>query len=175
MRKGSIEMDTPHSAALAAFDTGIASARNADACWAALAQLAQQVAGHRLFTVMTVDMAAGLARRAYSDNPVAYPTSGTKPIHRDRWYDIVHGEKRCFVANTLEDIAQVFPDHALIGSLGLGSVVNLPVVLKDELVATINMLHAPHHYAPARVSAITSHLSLPAKLASLAAAQFDRP
>ena len=99
--------------------------------------------------------------------------SGSKPIHRDRWFDIVHGEKRCFVANTIEDIASVFPDYELIASLGCGSVINLPVVIAGELVATINMLHAEQHYTPARVAAAEARLSIPAKLACALARQFD--
>ena len=155
------------------FERAIASAGTADACWAALEELSQAVAGHRLFTVMTVDMEAGLARRAYTNNAAAYPTSGTKPIQPNGWFDIVHGQKRSFIANTLADIANVFPDHELIGSLGLGSVVNLPIVLNGELAATINMLDVPDHYTPGRVCAIETQLGLPSRLAYLAARQFD--
>ena len=43
--------------------------------------------GTRLFTVTTQDLPAGLARRAYSSMPDAYPVSGTKPLTRDGWYD----------------------------------------------------------------------------------------
>ena len=156
-------------AALMAFDGGVAKAMTADAVWEALQSLAQTLAGHRLFTVMTVDLAAGLARRAYSSNPVAYPSSGTKPIQHDAWFDIVHGQHRSFVANSITDIAKVFPDHALIQSLGCGSVVNLPVVLAGELIATINLLDAEGHYTPARVAVIETHLAIPAKLTCLAA------
>jgi hypothetical protein len=167
-----MDHDTP-SAALARFDAAIASAGNADAVWRALRSLSAAVAGHRLFTVMTVDMKAGLARRAFSDNVDAYPVSGTKPIQPNAWFDIVHGEKRSFVANTIGEIAAVFPDHALIAALGCGSVVNLPVVLNGDLAATINLLDVEQHYTPARVQAVERHLSIPAKLAVLAARQFD--
>lgn len=145
-----------------AFDHALAEAATADDAWRALHGLSQTVAGHRLFTVMTVDMAAGLARRAFTDHPVEYPISGTKPIQRNRWFDIVHGEKRSFVANTIAEIAEVFPDHELIASLGCGSVLNLPVILDGELVATINMLHAPHWYTPERVAAAERDLAGPA-------------
>ena len=155
------------------FDLAVSTARSAGDVWQALRDLAQVIAGHRLFTVMTVDLDAGLARRAFTDNPGAYPVSGTKPIHHDAWFDVVHGQHRTFVANTIDAIAEVFPDFELIRSLGCGSVVNLPVVLCGQLVATINMLDADHHYGPERVDAIERHLSIPAKLAYLAARQFD--
>jgi hypothetical protein len=156
------------------FDHGISTARESDAVWEALEELSKAVVGHRLFTVMTVDIAANLARRAYTNNSRDYPVSGTKPIHRDKWFDIVDGEKRSFVANTIADISKVFPDFELIASLGCGSVMNMPVVLQGELVATINMLDAEHHYTPERVSAAEAMLPIPAKLCYALAAQFDR-
>jgi hypothetical protein len=173
-RKGASDLNHQDNAqdlatSAAGFDRDIASATGASACWQALERLAAAATGFKLFTVMTVDVAADLGRRAYSSDPTAYPVSGTKPILHDRWFNVVHGEHRTFVANTLADIATVFPDHARIGALGCGSVVNLPVVLAGELAATINMLHAEHYYTPQRVKAIERELSLPAKLALLAA------
>ena len=159
--------------ALHQFDRAISTARDTASVWKALEDLSRAVVGHKLFTVMTVDMAAGLARRAYSDHPAEYPTSGTKPIHRDSWFDIVHGRQQSFVANTLADIAKVFPDHELIGALGCGSVINLPVVLGGELVATINLLDAEQHYTAERVVAAEQILSIPAKLCCALAARFD--
>ncbi len=85
----------------------------------------------------------------------------------------MHGERRSFVANTIEEIAKVFPDHDLIASLGCGSVHNLPVVLEGELVATINMLAAPHHYTPARVAEAEWLLALPARTCAALAMLFD--
>ncbi len=146
------------------FDQEIAAASNSDAVWTSLEKLSSSIDGHRLFTVMTVDMDAGLARRVYSNYPAQYPVTGTKPIHRDAWFDIVHGERRSFIANSINDIAKVFPDFELIQSLGFGSVVNLPVILKNELVATINLLHVEHHYSAMLVAKIETELSLPAKL-----------
>lgn len=155
------------------FLLAISAARTSADAWSALQRLAQAEIGSRLFTVMTVDMQAGLARRAFTSHPREYPASGTKPIHRDEWFDIVHGERRSFAANTIEDIAKVFPDHELIASLGCGSVLNLPVVLRGELVATINMLDAPHHFTPDRVSRAEKLLALPSRLSWSLAELFD--
>ncbi len=155
------------------FVEAIGKAGNSSQSWRALQELAQTAIGSRLFTVMTVDMNAGLARRAHSSHPTEYPVSGTKPIHRDSWFDIVHGQKRSFVANTIEDIAAVFPDHELIASLGCGSVLNLPVIMNSDLVATVNMLDAAHHFTPQRVATAESLLAMPARLSWAAAALFD--
>jgi len=157
----------------AQFDQAISQAADARSCWQALAEYSKALNGHKLFTVMTVDMNAGLARRVYSDHPSEYPVTGTKPIHRDAWFDVVHLQKRSFVANTIEEIAKVFPDFELIKSLGCGSVINLPVTLWGDLVATINLLHAEHHYDPQRVALLETQLSLPAKLCCALAGKAD--
>lgn len=159
--------------ALGKFSAAIAAAKDSHSVWEALRDLAFTVAGHRLFTVTTVDMEAGLARRVFTSHPAEYPVSGTKPIHRDAWFDIVHGEKRSFIANTIDDIAKHFPDHELIRSLGCGSVINLPVVLMGELAATINLLHEDRYYTPERVALAEQHLSIPAMLCCGLCARFD--
>lgn len=155
---------TPETA-LAEFDRAIALAKTSDEAYHALQVLTEEIVGVKLFTVMTVDMAEGVARRAYTSNPRAYPATGTKPIHRNEWFDIVHRDRHPFVANTIEDIAKVFPDHELIDSLGCQSVINLPVILRDELVATVNMLHEGGFYTPGRLEIATRYLPTPAKLA----------
>lgn len=77
---------------------------------------------------------------------------------------MVLNQHQTFVANTVEEFSDVFPDHQKIAALGLGSVVNLPVILCGALLGTVNFLHEKHYYSPARV-ALVQHLSLPATIA----------
>jgi hypothetical protein len=160
---------------LSNFVAAISAARDAGASWKAFEDLAKTVAGHQLFTATTVDMGADVVRRAYSSRPSEYPTSGTKPLRGNTgdWFETVFIQRRTFVANTIDDIAKVFPDHELIGSMGLGSVVNYPVVLEGELVATINLLDVADHYSPERVAAVEAQLALPARLCAALALRFD--
>src|SRR5262249_19357587 len=106
------------------------------------------------FTLMTFDAPSGLSRRVHSSHPREYPVSGSKPLSMGLWSRIVIDERRAFVANTIEAIAEVFPDHELIHSLGCGSVVNLPVVFSGEVIGAANALDAPGHYTPERVERI---------------------
>jgi hypothetical protein len=115
---------------------------------------------------MVVDMAKEQSARAYSSDPAAYPVSGTKPIRYDSWFDVIHKQRKPFVANTIADIAKVFPDHELIWSLGCGSVVNLPIEIGGTLMGTVNLLDAEHHYDEDRLSRL-DHLRTPAKLSYL--------
>jgi hypothetical protein len=163
-----IKTDTLVAQAMAELDRAIAEAKTPEPIWTALQSLAQAAVGAKLFTVMQIDWARDVAARVHTSDPVSYAVSGTKPINRTHWFEIVHVERRAFVANTIEEIAKVFPDHETIASLGCGSVVNLPVVIADELAGTVNLLHEEHFYTPQRVEAATA-LSLPAKAAFLAA------
>jgi len=124
---------------------------------------------------LSFDVRAGLVRRAYSSRPVEYPSSGTKPLRGNTgdWFETVFTRREVFVANTIGEIAKVFPDHELIGSMGLGSVVNLPIVLEGELVATINLLDAAGHYTPEKVEAARSGLAIPARLCCALALRFE--
>ena len=160
---------TEHFEAVARFDAAIANAKGADEAFGALQALVQATVGAKLFTVMTVDMEAEVARRAYTSDPANYPTSGTKPIRYDSWFDIVHKQRQYFVANTIADIAKVFPDYELINSLGCQSVVNMPVVLGGELVGTVNMLDVDGYYTAERVEVIREVVAVPAKLAAVVA------
>jgi hypothetical protein len=157
------------------FVTAISDARSSEACWKALEDLAAAVVGVKLFTVMTTDMAAGVSRRAYSSMPADYPTSGTKPLRGNTgdWFETVFNQRRTFVANSIEDIAKVFPDHELIAALGCGSVVNLPIVLEGNLVAAINLLAEAGHYTSDRVAVAEAHLAIPARLCCALALRFD--
>jgi len=152
--------------ALAGYERTVATTPGADVAWGALQALAQALIGARLFTIMTVDMERELAGRAYSSDPVAYPVSGTKPIHYDSWFDVVHRQRKPFIANTIAEIAKVFPDHETIWQLGCGSVVNLPIEIGGTMVGTVNCLDVEHHYDAARLARL-EHLLIPAKLSYL--------
>jgi hypothetical protein len=158
---------TDTSGPLADFVRALGLATRPDAAFDALLALTQATVGVRLFTIMIVDMDRMLARRAYTSDPVSYPCSGTKPVEMNRWFEVVHGRREMFVANTLAEIAEVFPDHELIGSLGCGSVINLPIVLGRKLVATMNILDREQHYSPDRVLMVEACLTLPAMAALL--------
>lgn len=162
-------MTAPKSDFTAEFAAPLAAATTQDAAYGALYGFSQAQCPVRLWTVMAVDPAAGLARRAYTNMPDAYPASGTKPMMDNAWSDIVRGQHKCFVANTLADIAEVFPDHQMIASLGCASVLNLPIVDQGQLIGTLNLLDAEGYFTPERVRACQDVLTDPAREAMLVA------
>lgn len=153
---------TDTTSARHAFEKAFSEAETTEQAYDALCALTKSTVGAKLFTVMTADMDAMLARRVYTDDAENYPTTNTKPIEMNRWFDQVHGRHETFVSNTLADIDTVFPDAELIGKLGCGSVINLPVILGGKMVATINILHEEGYYTPERVEMAHEILRLPA-------------
>lgn len=155
------------------FTTDLAAAPTQHSAHDALYRLSDGLVPVRLWTVMSLDPEAGLASRAYSNMPEAYPASGTKPMPENAWSDIVRGQHKCFIANTLAEISVVFPDHALIGSLECGSVLNIPIVHKGQLIGTVNLLDAEHHFTPERVQTCQDLLTEPARKAMLRARELQ--
>ncbi|MEO0859950.1 MAG: GAF domain-containing protein [Pseudomonadota bacterium] len=107
--------------------------------------------GGRLFTVTVLDRAAGLARRVYSSDPVAYPVSGTKPMGQGAWTDQVIDRAEVFVANTVAAFAPYFADHAQIEGLGCGSAMNVPIV-DGQVIGTVNILDQAQYFTPDTVA-----------------------
>lgn len=133
----------------------------------ALDRLSQDLVGHRLFSCSAFRMRSdedGVAARIYSSDEANYPTSGLKEIVPNRWTDHVIRGRRVFVANSVAGFEDVFPDHAFIASLGLGSVINLPVILKGAFIGTVNLLHETGYYTDKRLARL-DHVTLPALLA----------
>ena len=138
----------------------IADPNQPDAAYAGLEALVNETIGIKLFTLMELDFARGVAKRTYSNMPDAYPSSGEKPMQPGRWSEQVEGRHQSYVANSIEEIAEVFPDHELIQSLGCESCLNLPIVAGGRLLGTLNCLNVAGHFTPERVAAAET-LKLP--------------
>lgn len=140
--------------------------------FSALEQYCAGTIGHLLFSCseFQLDEAGnGVAARVYSSDEENYPISGLKEIVANRWTTIVIDRHETFVANSIEGIQDVFPDHEKIASLGLGSVINLPVVLQGQLLGTVNMLHEAGYYTDDRLARVND-LYLPSLTAFQSAA-----
>jgi hypothetical protein len=148
-------MTDPIATALAAAEDQPATAL------AALGRLAETVTGARLVTLMTVDPAGGEAERIYTNMPDAFPLAGRKPMNPTHWRRTVIDRKAIFVANSIEAIAEVFPDHPTILSLGCESVMNLPAVVRGRVLGTLNCLGGRGHFTPDRLARAEA-LRLPA-------------
>ena len=128
--------------------------------------------GVTLFTIMRLNREKGVAERIFSNMPDAYPAGGEKPMEPNKWTEIVEEREQTFVANTIEEIAEVFGDHELIQSLGCESVMNVPINIRGQVVGTLNCLNVAGHFTPERVAA-SEALKVPGALAFLMAQQAE--
>jgi hypothetical protein len=118
----------------------------------------QRLVGHKLFTLLVVD--GDEVARVYSSNPTAYPVSGRKPMNRTAWGDLVMKQHKTFIGRGPDDIRRAFFDHQLIFSLGLGSVVNTPVVYDDRTIGTFAVLHEAGWFDEAKAEIIAAFAPL---------------
>lgn len=63
-----------------------------------------------------------------------------------------------FIANTSEAVERAFADHALIFSLGIGAIMNVPIRFRGRSLGTMNICHEAGRFtdadrAPGRVLA----------------------
>lgn len=123
-----------------------------------------ELIGVKLFTCMTFDREAGVARRVYTNDAEAYPTFGEKPVEPNRWTKLVLDQRQPFLATTVAELRDIFPDHAQIEALGVGATINLPVVFDDQVMGTINLLDEDGCYSDQSIKALAP-IRLPAIVA----------
>ncbi len=137
-------------ASLAAFDAALAGA-----------------VGHRLFTVLAVNLERNETQRYYTNMPDAYPVGGTKPILKDNaGMMAVINEGTCRINHDYAELKVAFFDHALIRSLGCESSVNIPVRWNGRTLGMLNILHERGYYSAADVPTLSvfGALAVPALL-----------
>ncbi|KAK4942995.1 hypothetical protein LTR10_017380 [Elasticomyces elasticus] len=122
--------------------------------WSELSRVLAQQFGHSLFTILTYSSTLGVTR-IYSTRPDLHPL-GTRypggssldagPPERAAWIQRVLVESETWRGSTKEDLKAVFDDWSLLWSVGLGSVLNIPVRLEDKTIGSLNILDKEHAY-----------------------------
>ncbi|MDC0499205.1 hypothetical protein OAN64_01270 [Candidatus Pseudothioglobus singularis] len=126
-----------------------------------LYQWVNKTIGIKLFTLTTFDIPNAVAQRVYSNMPIEYPVSGVKPIEKSTWTETVLDNHKSFVANNIDDIAEVFSDFKLIQSLGCESVCNLPIITDGKLLGTVNCLDVKNYFTAKKIKEL-ENIKLPA-------------
>lgn len=125
-------------AALAALS---AAAHSPHGMYAAADALVQKIMGHRLFTIMRVHESSMEVERIYSSNTEAYPVGGRKTKGGTPWSKAVLDRGEVFNARTPDEVRDAFADHSLIFSLGIGSIMNVPIGRGGRRLGTMNISH----------------------------------
>ncbi len=126
---------------LASLAERLAAEHEPDVLYAAIDALVQEVIGHRLFTMMRVHEDSSEVERIYSSNTAAYPVGGRKQKRGTPWSRAVLDRGEIFVARTPEEVRDAFSDYELIFSLGIGSIMNVPLAHRGRRLGTMNISH----------------------------------
>ena len=137
---------------LAALSRVLAEPGQPQTLFRAFDAVAKRLVGHELFTLLYVD--GQEVSRIYSNRPTEYPVSGRKPMGPTPWGAHVMQGKKSYLGRDKDAIRWGFFDHALIISMGLGSVINVPVLYDGHVIGTINLLAGEHHYREEHVAPI---------------------
>lgn len=125
----------------------LADAPDRKTLYTAIADALQGLVGHKLFTLLAVLPDGEEVQRFYSSNETAYPLTGRKRVGPTHWGEVVLKGRQPWLGRDSAAIRWAFADHELIASLGLGSVINIPVIRAGTLLGTMNLLHGEHHFA----------------------------
>ncbi|MBS7704925.1 GAF domain-containing protein [Chelatococcus asaccharovorans] len=111
-----------------------------EAAYRAVDKAVADLLGHKLFTILVRCENGEEVERVYSSQPAAYPVQGRKRMGPTPWGDLVLKRKQTFLGPDVAAIRWAFPDHQLIESLGLGSVINVSVQQGGDILGTLNVL-----------------------------------
>lgn len=117
-----------------------------------------KTSGFKLYTVTQILQGGREVERIHSTNQDVYPVGGRKPVLPNAYSERVRNQMQPFLGRTVADFAPYFPDHETIAGLGLGSVMNLPIVYGGAVLGTANLLDSEyaydsHHLEPAMLLA----------------------
>ncbi len=117
-----------------------------DTVFAAADALTTEVIGHKLFTINLFDAARVEVARVYTSDPAVYPVGGRKKKAQTAWGDHVLIGCQVFLGAGADAVRAAFDDHETIFSLGVGSILNIPVCLDGRCVGTMNLGHEAHWF-----------------------------
>ena len=136
-----------------------ASVQQPQALFSAIEQIAARTVGQCLFSVNAFRAATLEVERLYSSNHAAYPVGGRKQKKATAWGQQVLIERRVFVGAGEAAIAASFDDSALMFSLGVRSIINVPVVWRGACLGVLNFA-CPHSLVKAEQVAAARLLAL---------------
>ncbi|OQV01243.1 GAF domain-containing protein [Cladophialophora immunda] len=130
--------------------------------WTTLGRVLAQHFGYSLFTILIYSPIMGQAYRVHSTRPDLHPlgprhSQGTNSTHprtppeREAWVERVIVQGQTWRGSTREDLKAVFEDGELLWSVGLGSVLNIPVCVEGRTIGSLNILDSEHAYDTAQL------------------------
>jgi GAF domain-containing protein len=109
---------------------------------------AARMIGYKLFTIMLFDPERFEVERLYSSMPSVYPVGGRKKKALTPWGEHVLTQRRVYRAENFEAIRMMFDDHETLRTLGIGSMLNIPIAYDGKCIGTMNLSHEEAWFKP---------------------------
>lgn len=122
--------------------TGRDPAAGAPATWREAHERVARELDVVMFTVLRFTDGGATMERVYSSHPDAYPVGGTKDVATQvssEWTAVARDAGRPMLMATPADIRRVFGDAATILGLGIGALVNVPIVDRGRVVGSVSV------------------------------------
>lgn len=134
-------------ASLAALAAVSRSPQASSALFAAASDCAQQVIGHRLCTVMRFHPDEFALERLFTSAGAEYPVGGRKSKRGLPWSELVLVRGEQYVGRDAAALRWAFEEHEKLAGMGLGAVINTPVLYGGRCLGTFNILDAESRFS----------------------------
>jgi hypothetical protein len=126
--------------------------------------------GFGLLTMLMLSPDGDEVQRIFTTDPINYPLAGRERLGMTLCGEHVLVQQVPFLGEDHTAVQWAFPaDFELIGSLGLGATINVPIVALGKTLGSLNILHAEHSYSHDYLAAactLAPYLILPLLLKS---------
>ncbi|MEX3010788.1 GAF domain-containing protein [Hoeflea sp. TYP-13] len=106
----------------------------------------KSLVGFELLTILAPDISGTHLRRIYSTDTAGYPLGLADEIRKSPWFDQLFDNRAPIIAANTDEIAAWLPDFDGFAGIGLGSLVNYPVVVADQTIGLLNLMDRPGSY-----------------------------
>jgi hypothetical protein len=129
-----------------------AESADAGAVYREVERIAAQTMGWRLFTILRYVERDRAVERVHSSDEKAYPVGGRKPLDKITASHGAMEKGEVFLAATREEVRKAFFDHELIFSLGITSILNVPIRHAGRRLGTVNLCGEEGMYGSAEIA-----------------------
>jgi hypothetical protein len=134
-----------------------AAAREPSDVFTALAAILRERIGYGLLTMLRLEADGEHVTRIFTTNERHYPLAGAEALGSTAWGDHVLLQGRPFLGVDRAAVRWAFPgDHELIESLGLGSTMNVPIMMLGRTLGSMNILDGEYRYNEGHLAAVCS-------------------
>lgn len=116
-----------------------------------IADIAREKMAVSTFSATTCRPEALELERIFSSRPDAYPVGARKSKVGTSWAQHVMRDRKVFVGEGALEMAAAFDDQQRMASLGIRSIINVPILVGDRCIAVLNFGRDVERIEPADV------------------------